>query len=61
MYVCICNAVTEKEIYQAIADGAATVNQLREQLEVTGCCGMCLESVQDCLQKPLRQVEAASA
>ena len=61
MYVCICNAVTEKQIRKAIADGAETVAQLRDQLQVTGCCGMCLDSVQACLQPPLLQPEATAA
>ena len=50
MYVCVCNAVTEKQIQQAIAEGAVTVAQLREKLEVSGNCGMCIGSVMECLQ-----------
>jgi bacterioferritin-associated ferredoxin len=49
MYVCVCNAVTQQQIMQAIADGADTLAQLQEELKVTGCCGMCIESVQKCL------------
>ena len=51
MYVCVCNAVTQKQIHQAISEGADTVQQLREQLDVAGCCGMCIESVRECLQQ----------
>lgn len=50
MYVCVCNAVTEQQILQAITDGAETIAQLREELKVTGCCGMCIETVRECLQ-----------
>ena len=52
MYVCICNAVTENQIRQAIAEGAETVVQLREKLAVTGTCGMCIETVMEYLQTP---------
>lgn len=53
MYVCICKAVTEQQIRQAIAEGAESVAQLREKLEVTGNCGSCIESVMECLQAPV--------
>lgn len=53
MYVCVCNAVTEQQILQAIADGAETVAQLREDLKVASCCGMCIETVRECLQTPV--------
>lgn len=53
MYVCVCYAVTQKQIHQAIAEGAGTVKQLREKLKVTGCCGSCLDSVKNCLQQPV--------
>jgi bacterioferritin-associated ferredoxin len=32
MYVCVCNAVTERQIYQAVKHGAKTVKHLKEQL-----------------------------
>jgi len=50
MYLCICNAVTEQQIQQAIAEGADSVAQLKEKLEVSGNCGQCIESVTECLQ-----------
>lgn len=58
MYVCVCNAVTENQIQQAIAEGAQSVAQLREQLNVTGVCGMCIESVIDCLQTAVLPAQA---
>lgn len=50
MYICVCNAITENQIQQAIAEGADSVAQLKERLEVAGNCGMCIESVMECLQ-----------
>jgi len=41
MYVCICNAVTEREIRQAVGLGVTTLNELREGLGVAGDCGKC--------------------
>jgi bacterioferritin-associated ferredoxin len=58
MYVCVCRAVTDKDILEAIAEGATTVRQLKEQLKVTESCGSCLESVRD-LVKQAQPSEAA--
>ena len=41
MYVCVCNAVTEQDILGAVAEGCASLRQLREQLGVGACCGRC--------------------
>lgn len=41
MYVCICNAVTDKQIKEAAEGGATSMKHLREQLNVGTCCGRC--------------------
>ncbi|GLR14902.1 bacterioferritin-associated ferredoxin [Chitinimonas viridis] len=41
MYVCICNAVTDKQIRRAINDGCGSMRELRMELGVAGCCGKC--------------------
>lgn len=46
MYVCICQAVTDAEVRQAIAAGADDVEQLAEQLGVGANCGSCREAAQ---------------
>lgn len=41
MYICICNAVTEREIRQCAQLGARSLNDLREGLGVASNCGKC--------------------
>lgn len=41
MYVCICGAVTDRQIRQAARDGVFTFQQLRQELPVARCCGRC--------------------
>ena len=41
MYICICNAVTDKDINKAIKNGACSMNDLSKQLKVGTCCGRC--------------------
>ena len=51
MYVCVCNAVTEQQLRQAINKGAITVQQLKQELGVATRCGAC----HDCLKDYLKQ------
>lgn len=41
MYVCVCNAVTDSQIRQAVEQGARSLRDLREGLGVGTCCGRC--------------------
>lgn len=41
MYICICNGVTDREIREAAAAGADSLDALREELGVASCCGTC--------------------
>jgi bacterioferritin-associated ferredoxin len=51
MYVCVCNAVTEHEIEQAVRDGARSLVQLEESLLIGTCCGKCRGKAQECLAR----------
>lgn len=51
MYVCICNAVTDKQIRQAVEDGAGSMRELRKQLGVCSDCGKCGPSAKEILQE----------
>lgn len=51
MYVCICNAVTEKQVHQAIDAGAVTVEDLHRLLAVGSQCGSCRDCVRQCLNE----------
>ena len=43
MYVCICNAITDHKIKEAVATGATTLTDLTNQLGVASCCGSCAD------------------
>ncbi len=53
MYVCVCNAVTERDIGSAVAGGCASLQELREQLGVGSCCGRCTGCARDVLHQSL--------
>lgn len=51
MYICICNAITERQIIQAYNDGACSMRALRNKLGVADCCGRCAPAARDVLAR----------
>jgi bacterioferritin-associated ferredoxin len=41
LYVCVCNAVTDSQIRDAICEGACSMRELRQKLGVASECGRC--------------------
>ena len=56
MYVCICNAITDKQIRDAARSGAESVWDLQKELGVATNCGSCQESAMEIV----RETRAAS-
>jgi len=54
MYICVCNAVTERDIDGAVAGGCCTLRELREQLGVGVGCGRCARCARDVLKDTLQ-------
>ena len=51
MYVCVCQAVTDRQIRQAAEGGARTLKDLRRELGVTRDCGRCASCARECLHE----------
>jgi bacterioferritin-associated ferredoxin len=51
MYVCVCNAVTERQLHETIDAGATTVKALNRQLGIGSQCGSCVGCAKECLSK----------
>lgn len=49
MIVCLCRAVSERDIARAASEGASTLTHLSERLNLGTCCGACRDSAADCL------------
>lgn len=41
MYVCLCKAVTDNQIREAVAKGATRFGQVRKELGLASQCGKC--------------------
>ncbi|MEO6984241.1 MAG: (2Fe-2S)-binding protein [Paralcaligenes sp.] len=44
MFMCICNAITERDVQAAVADGADSLSDLQAQLGIATSCGCCAET-----------------
>ena len=44
MYICVCNGISERQVQEAIAHGAADLSDLQAELGVATCCGCCAET-----------------
>ena len=49
MYICLCNAITERQIIQAAEGGARTPHDLASGLGVGMGCGRCVSCAKDLL------------
>jgi bacterioferritin-associated ferredoxin len=56
MYICICNAVTERQVKECAQSGVASVDDLTAQLGVGAGCGRCRE----CAATLLKELAAST-
>jgi bacterioferritin-associated ferredoxin len=59
MIVCVCKAVSERQIRAAVQDGATSLRHLTRDLGVGTCCGKCLPEAQSALRASLGSCDSA--
>jgi bacterioferritin-associated ferredoxin len=53
MYVCICNAITERQIQDSVSAGTVnSFSDLQAELGVATCCGCCADVATSYLKSP---------
>ena len=57
MYVCVCKAVTEKQIREHLSDGVESFSQLRERTGIATQCGKCSTDARACLRQAVPVAE----
>lgn len=58
MYICVCNAVTEQDIYSAIDAGVCSMRQLRIATGCSSQCGRCAEAAKLALSEALDKAKS---
>ena len=61
MYVCVCRAVTDRQIREAAAEGVRTMRELRLKLGVCSACGKCGEYAKEILDSSKPRITVAPA
>ena len=51
MYICICNAITEREVKACVARGVSSLEELAASLGVGAGCGRCRDCAAEILQE----------
>jgi bacterioferritin-associated ferredoxin len=54
MYVCICNAVTDRAIREAAESGVRTLAELTQRTGCGDCCGSCADLASSILDETHR-------
>ncbi len=55
MYVCVCNAVSDKAIKQAVKQGHESLEAIQRELAVGTCCGRCKPFAQEVIRQCVDQ------
>jgi bacterioferritin-associated ferredoxin len=57
MYICLCNAVTERQVRECARDGSCSLEDLAAALGVGAGCGRC----RDCAAQVLAEAQQGDA
>lgn len=56
MYVCLCSAVTDSDIRQAVAEGCCSVKALKNSLGVGAGCGKCVKTAKHIMEDMIAEM-----
>lgn len=51
MYVCLCKSVTDKDIYEALENGAHSIRDIKKQCGLGTVCGQCRPLTQEMIEE----------
>lgn len=55
MYVCVCHAVTDRAIREAVDGGATCLYDVQCRLAVASCCGRCEDTARQVVDEHLEK------
>ena len=61
MYICICNAVTQRQVEESAKAGATSVEDLTATLGVGAGCGRCRECAKEFLREACCALQGQAA
>ncbi len=57
MYVCVCHAVTDREIREEVDRGACSLFDVQCRLPVGSCCGRCEDTAREVIDEHCRTTQ----
>ncbi|MDT4332652.1 (2Fe-2S)-binding protein [Methylomonas sp. MED-D] len=61
MYICVCKAVTDRQVEQALNEGVCSRKQIMQCTGAGGVCGKCTASIKALIDENLRNQPAQAA
>jgi bacterioferritin-associated ferredoxin len=61
MYVCLCKAVTDRQIKETVLGGADTFRAVRQELGVATQCGKCCQMAKSIIETTVRNTQFTPA
>lgn len=61
MYVCLCKAVTDQQVREAVDAGAHSLEEVSDQLEVGTGCGCCRDMTVELVNERLAESNSYAA
>ena len=58
MYVCLCRGITDQDIKDAMQNGAESIRDLRDMLDLGTCCGRCVPEAKTIISEELAEIAA---
>ena len=56
MYVCLCRGITDQDIKDAMQNGAESIRDVREMLDLGTCCGRCVPEAKTIISEELAEI-----
>jgi bacterioferritin-associated ferredoxin len=50
MYVCLCHAISDRQIREIVDRGAASLDEVQLHLPVASCCGSCEDTARELIE-----------
>jgi bacterioferritin-associated ferredoxin len=50
MYVCLCHAISDRQIREIVDRGAASLGEVQAHLPVASCCGTCEDTARTVIE-----------
>lgn len=50
MYICLCHAISDRQIREVVDQGADSLFEVQLRLPVASCCGRCEESAREVIE-----------